>query len=126
MQISSANMIMPRSGIITDFAAQLYSHTNTTGQPNIDMTIVVSLYISKDGGITYRPALPTPIDFTPNISPSTIVLTLFEATPAPGSIINISVDKGDRIMFVMAARVNSSIGNGTMITQSANFSIAVS
>lgn len=121
--ISSSNVIMPRSGTITDFNAQLYAHSGMSGQPYADMTIVSAIYISNDGGLTYKLAVDTPIDFSPDIDSQTAVLTLFQTANIS---LNIPINTGDRIMFVLAIRVNSSTGNGSIITQNANFNIAIS
>ncbi|MCL2573667.1 MAG: hypothetical protein FWE34_03840 [Defluviitaleaceae bacterium] len=125
-QISSSNMIMPRSGVISGFAAQVYAYSDMSGQPDIDMTLSTTIYVSKDGGMTYKPALPSPLDFKPSITPAIVPMTLFETTSIPSGIINIPVSKGDRIMYVMGVKVNSSAGNGSLFTHNANFSIAIS
>ena len=124
LQIASANIMMPRDGIINGFMAEAYSHSNLSGQPTTDLTMATTIYISKDEGETYQPALATPVDFAPTVTSSVIPMTSFQAIGSSG--INIPVSKGDRIMFVMALRVNTETGTGSIITQLVNFSIAIS
>jgi len=125
-QISSANMIMPRSGTITDFTAQVYAYSNMVGQPDADMTMMTTIYISTDGGTTYQPALNTPLTLTPDITAATTAMTLFQTDPTQGGAINIPINKGDRILYVLALRVNTASGDGSIFTHNANFSIAIS